>query len=120
MSFSPPNTYSTILSDDQLAALNTSTITLTGTGGSTVTFNNNCFTSFTSGTTSTYCIPNIQINSIDVWGHSEWVDSFPSWARIQKMCDEYPSLKIAFEKFKNTYNLVKDDYDAPPDKKIRP
>jgi hypothetical protein len=55
-----------------------------------------------------------------VWGHTEWVDSFPAWSRVEKMCDEYPGLKIAFEKFKTTYNLVKDDFDLPPEKKVKP
>jgi len=36
------------------------------------------------------------------------------------MCDEYPGLKIAFEKFKTTYKLVKDDYDTPKDKRKTP
>jgi hypothetical protein len=50
----------------------------------------------------------------------DWIDCFPDWERIQKMCNEYPGLKIAFEKFKLTYNLVKDDYDTPEDKRIKP
>jgi hypothetical protein len=29
---------------------------------------------------------------------------------LDKMCDRYPSLKKALEQFKNTYNLVKDDW----------
>jgi hypothetical protein len=55
-----------------------------------------------------------------VWGSTEWVDGFPGWERIQNMCDEYPGLKIAFEKFKTTYKLVKDDYDTPKDKRKTP
>ena len=50
----------------------------------------------------------------------EWKECFPDWERIQKMCEMYPGLKIAFEKFKTTYNLVKDDYDSPPEKRIKP
>jgi hypothetical protein len=41
----------------------------------------------------------------------------PNFDRIQKMCKEYPGLAIAFEKFKTTYYLVKDEYDNPKDKK---
>ena len=53
-----------------------------------------------------------------VWtGPEEFVDSFPSWARIEAMCKEFPGLEIAFEKFKTTYYLVKDEYDNPKDKK---
>jgi hypothetical protein len=51
------------------------------------------------------------------WKDEEWVNAFPQWARIQEMCEQYPGLKIAFEKFKTTYKLVKDDYDHPKDKK---
>lgn len=54
------------------------------------------------------------------WGTTEWVDGFPGWEKIQDMCDEYPGLKIAFEKFKTTYKLVKDDYDTPKDKRKIP
>ncbi len=52
--------------------------------------------------------------------NDEWVHRFPDWNRIEKMCKEYPGLKAAFEKFKTTYNLVKDDYDTPPEKRIKP
>jgi hypothetical protein len=47
----------------------------------------------------------------------EFVDAFPDYDRVQKMCNQYPGLKIAYEKFVTTYNLVKDDYDHPKDKK---
>ncbi len=47
----------------------------------------------------------------------EWENGFPDWDRIQSMCETYPGLKIAFEKFKTTYYLVKDDYDNPTDQK---
>lgn len=47
----------------------------------------------------------------------EFVDSFPNYDRIQHMCEQYPGLKIAYEKFVTTYKLVKDDYDTPKDKK---
>jgi len=50
----------------------------------------------------------------------EFVDCFPEWARIEQMCKEYPGLKIAFEKFKTTYHLVKDHYDTPEDQRPRP
>jgi len=50
----------------------------------------------------------------------EWVDTFPDFNRVQKMCEEYPGLKIALEKFKTVYKLVKDHYDTPEDKRPRP
>jgi len=68
-------------------------------------------------------ISSISINdtSTFIWkSPEEWVDCFPDYERIQKMCDMYPGLKIAFEKFKTTYKLVQDDYDAPPGKRIKP
>jgi hypothetical protein len=48
---------------------------------------------------------------------NDWVDKFPDWNRIQRMCEEYPGLKIAYEKFKTTYHLVKDHYDTPEDQR---
>jgi hypothetical protein len=47
----------------------------------------------------------------------EFVDAFPDYERVQRMCNQYPGLKIAYEKFATTYNIVKDDYDHPKDKK---
>jgi hypothetical protein len=47
----------------------------------------------------------------------EFVDSFPDYERIQKMCKEYPGLQIAYEKFVTTYKLVKDHYDTPEDQR---
>jgi hypothetical protein len=75
--------------------------------------------------TSTYTIANggamtgtVTLDpSTFTWGDEEWVNAFPQWARIQDMCKQYPGLKIAFEKFKTTYKLVKDEYDNPKDKK---
>jgi hypothetical protein len=49
----------------------------------------------------------------------EWVNCFPDYDRIQKMCKEYPALKIAYEKFITTYKLVKDHYDTPEDQRPR-
>jgi hypothetical protein len=50
----------------------------------------------------------------------EFVDVLPDLERIKKMCEQYPGFKIAFEKFKITYYLVKDDYDTPEDKRPKP
>jgi hypothetical protein len=65
------------------------------------------------------------INTVDISGiklnwPEEWVNCFPEWSRIESMCEEYPGLAIAFEKFKTVYKLVKDDYDTPKDKRPRP
>lgn len=66
-------------------------------------------------TTSFSNISPIDISQIIL--NREWESSFPDWHRIQRMCEKYPGLKIAFEKFKTTYHLVKDDYDNPNTKK---
>lgn len=42
----------------------------------------------------------------------EWDGCFPDWKKVQDMCEQYPALKIALEKFKTTYKLVRDEYDS--------
>ena len=34
----------------------------------------------------------------------------PSLHKIDNMCEHYPALKIAYEKFKTIYKLVNQDY----------
>ena len=85
------------------------TITITSPGYSfsssdTITFNNNCYTSangyaiptLTTAQISTLS-PSISSISIDTSGYQinfpeEWVNCFPEFARIEKMCEEYLSL----------------------------
>jgi hypothetical protein len=50
----------------------------------------------------------------------EWVDSFPDYDKVKAMCDNYPAFKIAFEKFKQMYDLVEDDYEAKKGNKYVP
>ena len=38
-------------------------------------------------------------------------DIMPEMHKVKEMCEQYPTLKIAFQKFKNIYNIVVDDYD---------
>ena len=64
----------------------------------------------------TYTIGDINASTFS-WKNQEFVDCMPDINRIEKMCKEYPGLAIAFDKFKTTYNIVKDDYDNPKDKK---
>lgn len=52
--------------------------------------------------------------------NEEFVNCLPDFDRVKKMCDEYPGLKIAYEKFVTTYKLVRDDYDSPLNKRIKP
>lgn len=77
--------------------------------------------SYTTSSAAYCTTPTVSISNMNgIWGGAEWVNSFPAWGRIDAMCKEYPGLQIAFDNFKTVYNLVKDDYDAPVDKKIRP
>lgn len=39
-------------------------------------------------------------------------NSVPSLQKINKVCEVYPSLKIAYEKFKNVWRLCYEDYRA--------
>jgi hypothetical protein len=59
-------------------------------------------------------IDNISTTSFN-WKNEEFVDCLPDFNRVQAMCEQYPGLKIAYEKFVTTYKLVKDDYDSPKD-----
>jgi hypothetical protein len=118
------------------------TITLTSGTGSSYYYNTGAGTggfssdtiTITGGGTGGYTIGSglsaSQINTISVsdistaqfnWkAPEEFVDAFPDYARIEKMCKEYPGLAIAFEKFKTVYKLVKDHYDTPEDKRPKP
>ncbi len=89
------------------------------TGGTIGGSSGSSFTISTGGI-STVQIGPLSVNDITIQLPEEWKDCFPDWSRIQKMCEMYPGLKIAFEKFKTTYKLVQDDYDAPPEKRIKP
>lgn len=84
-----------------------------------------------SGAAGTYSISGLstaQVNTISSINISdfkinlpeEWVNCFPSFDRIEKMCAEYPGLKIAYEQFKTVYALVRDDYDTPKDQRVKP
>ena len=109
----------------------TDTITLTGSNnssygsGSTITYTSTASPSTFSLPSSAWChtisgLSGTSVDSIKIFMPEEFVDCFPEWARIEKMCNEYPGLKIAFEKFKTTYKLVKDDYDTPKDQRLKP
>jgi hypothetical protein len=119
---SAQDTYSITLDD---------TITLTSSVG-TITFPSNTTSYSYSNSSPTISIGSGTISSIssissistcDTFKISlpeEWVNTFPEWDRVEKMCQEYPGLRIAFDKFKTVYKLVKDDYDTPKDKRAKP
>jgi len=113
-SSSAPETYSITLNSD---TIDLSSITT----ASTVTFDNSMFSgSYTiaaGGISTISPLDTVTITSLDNsnWAFNlpiEWVDSFPSYSEVEKMCKEYPALKIAFEKFKQTYVMVEDDWEA--------
>jgi hypothetical protein len=132
MSTSSAQTISSITLDDIL----TDTITLTsGSSYDTVTIDPNYSYQYTTGNTfsiggggGTYTISgpstinttSINISDFKVTMPEEWVDCFPDFDRIEKMCKEYPGLKIAYEQFKTVYALVRDDYDTPKDQRVKP
>jgi hypothetical protein len=141
MTTSSPHTIcwqgSTDYSTSCITDLNTITFTSgSSTGynyGDSITIGNSCHTYPT-----TYTIPTLTTSqlsslsgstissiSIDTSAYTinfpeEWVNCFPDFDRIEKMCKEYPGLKIALEKFKTVYKLVKDHYDTPEDQRPRP
>ena len=79
--------------------------------------------SYTYSTGSAGTISGITAQDISTFNwnlNEEFVNCLPDLNRVKKMCEEYPGLKIAYEKFVTTYKLVKDDYDSPPEKRIKP
>ena len=134
MSTSSAQTISSITLDDIL----TDPITFSS-GNDTITidpnysyqYNTSNTISSISGAASTYTISgpgtfqsntisSINISDFKVTLPEEWVNCFPDFDRIEKMCKEYPGLKIAYEQFKTVYALVRDDYDTPKDQRIKP
>ena len=71
-------------------------------------------------TTSQISSLSIDTSTFQINIPEEWVNCLPDFDRIEKMCEEYPGLKIAYEKFKTTYKLVADHYDTPKDKRPKP
>jgi hypothetical protein len=93
------------------------TITISG-GGSSVSSS-----VYTIGSGSVGGLPGITAQDISTFNwnlNEEFVNCLPDLNRVKKMCEEYPGLKIAYEKFVTTYKLVRDDYDTPEDKRPKP
>jgi hypothetical protein len=96
------------------------TITISGgsgysIGGQAMTISSNGNVGIGTGT-----ISNMNASSFIWKSPEEFVNAFPDFDRIEKMCKEYPGLSVAFEKFKTVYNLVKDHYDTPEDQRPKP
>lgn len=118
---------------EDFSITSTDTITLTGSGYGpsigTITFDTstNTYTTYGGGGqtftlgSGLSTISGISISDTINIGPSispeEWKDRFPYWDRVQRMCNEYPALKIALRNFQTVYELVKDDYDNPAPKK---
>jgi hypothetical protein len=135
---SAPITYSTISNDvavsgscgfiaQDVTSILSDTITLTGgvsnysySTGSTVTISNGGYSIGNLGISGGGTISSISATQFNWKSPEEFVDAFPDYDRIEKMCKEYPGLAIAFEKFKTVYNLVKDHYDTPEDQRPKP
>jgi hypothetical protein len=98
------NAYDTMMGSGTVTIGNATGYTITGSGSAGTTMG------------GTYTIGNLNASTFS-WKNEEFVDCMPDINRIENMCKEYPGLAIAFEKFKTTYNIVKDDYDNPKDKK---
>jgi hypothetical protein len=129
-SFSAPQTYSITSSDTitldtstwaniSAAAGSMDTITITGGGYSIGAAGSTYTTTYSSGAGATVGgITNIGAISGVSWAiPEEFVNCLPDFERIQKMCEQYPGLKIAYDKFVTTYKLVKDHYDTPEDQR---
>ena len=125
--FSQPEDYSITFTDTM-----SSTDTITLTSGSTITIDPSYSYHYNTGATistaggGTYTIGGLStISSINIDNYNfslpeEWINTFPDFDRIEKMCKEYPGLRIAYEQFKTTYKLVADHYDTPEDQRPKP
>jgi len=73
-------------------------------GGNTITINTDVLDTGDFGTIN----DTFTINT----SFEEWVDTMPSIHKIKGMCEQYPAFQKEFEKFRQMYNLIKDDYEA--------
>jgi hypothetical protein len=128
---SQPAAYSPISSDtiDTITISGTDTIawdslTATDTSNSiTYVSSPSSYTYSTSGTITFPSISTVQIgaiNSIDTSSFTinlpeEWVNQFPDFDRVQKMCKEYPALYKVWRNFKSVYDMTLQDYKGKKD-----
>lgn len=92
----------------------------TGAVGSTISSISGAYAISGLSTSPVNTISSISISDFKVNLPEEWVNCFPDFDRIEKMCKEYPGLKIAYDQFKTVYALVRDDYDTPKDQRVKP
>lgn len=78
-------------------------------------------TSYIIGTGAGATVSGTFTTSSGIWNQQEeFVNCMPELTRVKNMCEEYPGLRIAYEKFVTTYKLVKDDYDTPKNQRPKP
>ena len=54
------------------------------------------------------------------WESIEFEDSMPSVAKVEDMCNDYPALEQAYEKFKTIYAMVHQDWKGKQDEEETP
>lgn len=118
-SITSSNSADTITID--LSSISTDTIVLNDSSGYT-SYAGSTYTISTGAGTGGFIAQDLSSidSSIFSWKNEEFVDCLPELTRIKEMCEEYPGLKIAYEKFVTTYRLVKDDYDTPKNQRPIP
>ena len=52
------------------------------------------------------------------WEQVEFEDSMPSIAKVEDMCNDYPALAKAYEKFKTIYAMVHQDWKGKQDDQL--
>jgi len=118
---SVPPGYSITSSSLDTITISTGTVDLSSysTSNSMYSYNNSSVVTTTLGpiTTIDSLTTGYEYKDLVFTTPTDWVDTFPSWARVQDMCKQYPSLEIALRNFQTIYQLVKDDYDNPAPKK---
>jgi hypothetical protein len=110
------NIYSITLNDDLITSGNTITLDVGSSNyaydsmiGDINIYNKN---SLTDTITITGIDDHTYHSQYEIDFGDEWRTHFPDFNKIEAMCKEYPALEKAFEKFKTTYEMVKDDYDS--------
>jgi hypothetical protein len=84
-------------------------VTLTGSGSSTFSYTS----PITINTIDTIDLTGLEsFNTFNDWFKEEFDGRFPDYDRVMEMCKEYPGLEIAYRKFREVYEMVKEDYDG--------
>ena len=85
-----------------------------------ITISNVPYYTYTAGASGSVILGELNASTFTWKLPEEWVDAFPDYNKVKEMCDTYPAFKIAFEKFKQMYDLVEDDYEAKKGNKYVP